>query len=181
MKFVTFAAAALCVILPCVLVYRTVVWRDSEERAVAAEKQAAEASRLVKSVSQLRSTLPTTGQSERPDEDVMQIAQRAARDSALTPTVVREVTPLGERASTTDSSLTNQSARLVVEPISLQELGTFLRIWVSSQRVWSVQRLDLSAINTAGSQGRTGDYRAVLSLSAEYSRDQNVKDRSRGQ
>ncbi len=181
MKFASCAAAAVCVVLPCVLVYRVMDWAGAEDRAVTAEKEAAAASRLMKSVAQLRSTLPTTGQSARPDEDVMQIAQRAARDSALTPTVVREVTPLGERTSTADSSLTNQSARLVVEPISLQELGTFLRVWVSSQRVWSVQRLDLSAINAGGGQPRTGEYRAVLSLSAEYSRDQNLKGRSSGQ
>lgn len=177
MKLAAIVPVVMVAASAVLLVYRTAVWREAEGGAIAAEADAAAINRLAISVTQLRLSLPTTGLGERPDEDVMQIAQRAARDSALPASVVREVTPLGERISTADSSLTIQSTRLVVEPVTLQELGTFLRVCFAIQRVWSVQRLDLSAVSTGGAPARLGEYRAVLSLSAEYSHTQSTQTR----
>lgn len=151
-------------------------WRLAEMWSVAAEAAAlqrshAELAAQVRLALSLREKMPTTGTGDRPSEDIMQIARQACRSAALPESLVREITPEGERAIP-NTPVMQQNARVSLEPTTPAELAAFLRQWITAQRIWSIERVEISSIGGRGaSEARGGSYRAQLVISAVYSKD----------
>lgn len=144
-------------------------------RAAAARAQAAEETFLrvrleAERVLALRARAQTVAAGEQPQQDVFRRVNEALAAAGLTEARVQSVNAAGDQALETDpaggAARRVQTVRVVLEPISLDELGAFLDRWRRDQALWTVTGVDLAATTGRGSGG--GTYRATLTASAVY-------------
>ncbi|MDP1661042.1 MAG: hypothetical protein Q8L55_03925 [Phycisphaerales bacterium] len=160
--------------LGCVTVlgWRCVAWQAAATEFELAYAEHAEVAAKSARIATLRALPPVSGYGSRPAEDVIQLANRTLEAATLPAARLRSVQSEMDRAIQDDREgrrLT--TARLSLEPLTVQELGAFLGAWRSRQQVWSVARIELSAITPArdGGNNRTqGQYRASVTVSASY-------------
>ncbi|QKK07460.1 MAG: hypothetical protein HND58_04335 [Planctomycetota bacterium] len=91
----------------------------------------------------------------------------------LASTRVESVTPSGDRAlsgSDGTSARQVQTFRVVLSPILLDELGSFLDRWRREHRLWTVTGVDLTPAPNRGATD--GTFRAALTASAVYVKNQ---------
>lgn len=81
---------------------------------------------------------------------------------------VRSVTPAGDRALESGSAggpaRRAQSVRIVLGPVTVDDLGAFLARWRQDQPLWTISAVDLGS-------PRDGSYQATLTASAVYVAD----------
>jgi hypothetical protein len=123
----------------------------------------------------LRALPPVSGYGSRPGDDVIQLANRVLESAGLPAARLRGVQPEPDRTLTDEKGGSEgrrlATVRLSLEPLTSQELGAFLAAWRSKQQVWSVARIDLSALTPARENGaarNAGNYRAGITVSASY-------------
>ena len=68
-----------------------------------------------------------------------------------------------------------QTVRVVLEPVTLSELGSFLDRWRGEQSLWVVTGVELAATSPGGSDE---SYRATLTASAMYVPTKPARDAS---
>lgn len=116
----------------------------------------------------LRSQTQTVAAGLQPQQDVFQRVNRTITAAGLRGVGVRSVTPAGDRALEAGNAggpaRRAQSVRIVLGPITLDELGAFLVGWRRDQPLWTVSAVDLGS-------PRDGSYQATLTASAVYVAD----------
>lgn len=151
--------------------WRIVVWRGAAvEHARAAAERTALSEKSTR-IAALRAQPAVNGFGAKPAEDVMPLANRVLEAAHLPAARLRTVQPEADRTISDDRDGRRASTvRLSLEPLTVQELGAFLSAWRSSQQVWSVSRIDLSAMTVGGAAGGAiaGNYRASITVSATY-------------
>ncbi|MDP1662701.1 MAG: hypothetical protein Q8L55_12375 [Phycisphaerales bacterium] len=156
------------------LVWRCVAWRTAAAEFDRAYTAHAEVAAKSARVATLRALPPVSGYGSRPAEDVIQLANRTLEAATLPAARLRSVQPEMDRAIQDDREGRRlATARLSLEPLTVQELGAFLGAWRSRQQIWSVARIELSAITPArgGNTHPQGQYRAAVTVSASYADD----------
>jgi hypothetical protein len=179
------------VTLMCVaiVVWRAAAYVQARSTRVGSAAELASVHAQAQELITLRAQRPTSGVGARPSEDLLKTAQQIMRASALPEAKLKSVTPDAEASLPSDPRLDlvarkRQSVRLVLEPITPPELGSFLASLSREQAVWSVAGIDLSraggkdnietsaAPNSAATPKPTlassVSYRASLLLSATY-------------
>lgn len=160
--------------LACVslLGWRCIAWQAAATDFEQAYADHAEVALKSARVATLRGLPPVSGYGSRPTEDVIQLANRTLEAATLPAARLRGVQPEPDRVIQDDREGRRlATARLSLEPLTVPELGAFLGAWRSRQQVWSVARIELSAITPAreGGNNRTqGQYRATVTVNASY-------------
>lgn len=135
---------------------------DASHSLARAEEARAASARI----ESLRAQQPTAGLGARPKDDLLTLAHAAAATAALPISSIRDVSPSSERRSG-PAGFVQQSATMTLEPLALPELGQFLAAWVRDQRIWTVERINLTALRAA-STTTPARFRVQLSLEARY-------------
>lgn len=155
----------------------TIGWRSLAWRAAAADfdrafSEHADVAAKSARAAALRALAPVSGFGSRPTEDVIQLANRVLEAATLPPARLRSVQSEMDRAIQDDREGRRLTmARLSLEPLTVPELGAFLSAWRNRQQVWSVTRIELSALTPTrdGPVARgQGQYRASITVSASY-------------
>lgn len=141
--------------------------RAAAGRARAAEAQLAQVRADAGRVLTLRTRAQTVAAGEQPRQDVFRRVNWVLATAGLDRVRAQSVSPGGDQALDGDASggpaRRVQTVRIVLEPISLDELGAFLARWRNDQALWTVTGVDLAAANA-----RDGGYRAALTAAAVY-------------
>lgn len=155
--------------------WRTAVWRDAAAKHARAAAERATITQKSARIAELRARPAVSGFGAKPVDDVMPLANRVLEAAHLPSARLRSVQPEADRAIADDrDGLRASSVRLTLEPLTVQELGAFLMAWRSMQLVWSVSRIDLSAMMQGNGAGgglgspKAGNYRASMTVSATY-------------
>jgi len=127
-------------------------------RAQGAEAHLAQVKADAQHVLALRSRVQTVAAGEQPRQDVFRRANETLAACGLSGVRVQSVNPGGDQSL--DGTRRVQTVRIVLEPLTLDELGTLLDRWRSDQAPWTVTGVDLAAKGAA--------YRATLTASAVY-------------
>ncbi len=118
----------------------------------------------------LRGRSQTIAAGEQPEQDIFRRVNETLAAAGLARTRVQSVNPAGDRALDTDSAggaaRRIQTVRVVLEPITLDELGAFLDRWRQDQALWTITGIDCSIASSRGVS--VGSYRAALTASAVY-------------
>jgi|GEM_PF-1318099 len=120
-------------------------------------------------VLELRGRSQTVALGAQPRADAFQRVSETLTASGLTSTRVESVTPSGDRALSghdPTSARRVQTFRVVLSPILLDELGSFLERWRHEHRLWTVTGVDLTPVSARSPTG--GAFRATLTASAVY-------------
>ena len=163
----------LLLVLLAAVAVAVVGWRLLLLRAVAGERQQARAARtevVLKTdrLLALRDQPPVSGYGSKPGDDVIQLTGRVMESATIPAARLRSVQPQSDSAVQNDRDGRRlATVRLSLEPLTVQELGAFLSAWRSSQQVWSVARIELSAMVGGGARVQ-GQYRASITVSATY-------------
>lgn len=167
-------AAALLVLLTLAVAVLAMAVGGARVRAGAADARAAEAAfaqvrRDAERVLALRARAQTVAAGELPQQDVFRRINEALAAAGLDQVRVQSVSPAGDRAIGTTGAggvaRRVQAVRIVLAPITLDQVGTFLDRWRRDQGLWTVTGVDL-ATESRGDAG--GSYRATLTASAVY-------------
>lgn len=116
----------------------------------------------------LRAQSQTVAAGEQPQQDIYQRVNQTLAATGLTHARVQSVNPAGDQALDTGRdgvpARRVQSARIVIEPLTLDELGSLLDRWRHDQPVWTVTGIDC----THATRASTEAYRITLTVSAVY-------------
>lgn len=138
--------------------------RHAEGAAAAYGTARADAERVM----QLRAQEQTVASGVQPQQDVFRRVNQTVADAGVRGVAVRSVTPAGDRAvdggSAGAPARRVQSVRIVLGPMTLDELGAFLVRWRRDQALWVVSAIDLGS-------ARDGSYQVTITASAEYVAD----------
>lgn len=132
----------------------------------------ADAARLTR----LRAAQPTIGDSSEPQADALRLVNAAIEEAGLSSTVLRSLTPASPSArSTVDTAgVTTSRLQLVLTSITLPDLGAFFHSWRTSQRIWTIERIELrpetraSRPTASQSEPDAPRWTATLGLRATY-------------
>jgi hypothetical protein len=162
--------AVLAVVSLVVVAWRVAVWRAAATELAGARAFHTEVTGKAARVARLRAQPPVSGFGARPGDDVMQLAGRVFGSAGLPTGRLRSVQADPDRALADDrDGRRAATVRLAVEPVTIQELGALLAAWRASQQVWSIARIDLSAMTRATGAGHAaGQYRASIVVTATY-------------
>ncbi|MFG0243489.1 MAG: hypothetical protein ACF8R9_11955 [Phycisphaerales bacterium JB054] len=127
-------------------------------RARGAETQFARVKADAARVLALRSRSQTVAAGEQPQQDVFRRVNETLAAAGLSHVRVQSVNPGGDQSL--DGARRVQTVRIVLEPLTLDELGSLLDRWRRDQAPWTVTGVDLAAKGAA--------YRATLTASAVY-------------
>ncbi|MFG0243485.1 MAG: hypothetical protein ACF8R9_11935 [Phycisphaerales bacterium JB054] len=127
-------------------------------RAHGAEAQFAKVKADASQVLALRSKSQTVAAGEQPQQDVFRRVNETLAAAGLAHVRVQSVNPGGDQSL--DGARRVQTVRIVLEPLTLDELGALLGRWRRDQAPWTVTGVDLAA--------KGGTYRATLTASAVY-------------
>ncbi len=127
-------------------------------RAHGAEAQFAQVKADAARVLALRSRSQTVAAGEQPQQDVFRRVNETLAAAGLSHVRVQSVNPGGDQSL--DGARRVQTVRIVLEPLTLDELGSLLDRWRRDQAPWTVTGVDLAA--------QSGAYRATLTASAVY-------------
>ena len=120
-------------------------------------------------VLELRGRSQTVALGAQPRGDAFQRVSETLTACGLTSTRVESVTPSGDRALSghdAASARRVQTFRVVLSPILLDELGSFLERWRHEHRLWTLTGVDLTPVSIRNASG--GAFRATLTASAVY-------------
>lgn len=154
--------------------WRFLAWRAAADEFEVARNFHTEVTTKTARLSALRAQPAVSGFGARPDQDVIQLANGVLSTAGLPAGRLRTVAPEHDRAIADDrDGRRAATVRLVVEPLTVQELGALLASWRSSQQVWSVARIDLIAMSrgesgASGAGRSSGQYRASITVTATY-------------
>lgn len=153
-----------------VIGWRCAAWHDAVAAFDRAYREQTEVEEKAARAAVLRAMPPVSGYGSRPGDDVIQLANRTLEAATLPASRLRGVQPEMDRAIADDREGRRiATARLALEPLTVQELGAFLSAWRNGQHVWSVARIELSALTRDGNTLRTqGQYRVSVTVSASY-------------
>lgn len=116
----------------------------------------------------LRGQSQTIAAGEQPQQDIYQRVNQALAAAGLTQARVQSVNPAGDQALDAgqggSAARRVQSARIVIDPLTLDELGSLLDRWRRDQPVWTVTGIDC----THTARASTEAYRITLTVSAVY-------------
>ncbi len=143
---------------------------DAVSRANAAALRLASVREDADEVRHLRAREERIAVSERPSHDVIARVGGSLAEVGLPESRLKSVTPVSDRgAAGSGSAHRVQSVRIVLEPMTLAELGPLLRIWRREHSLWTTSGVEL---NTA-SRGRDPEeaYRVTITVSAVYLAD----------
>ncbi len=163
----------LLLVLLAAVAVAVVGWRLLLLRAVAGEREQARAAHTevvlkVERLLALRDQPPVSGYGSKPGDDVIQLTGRVMESATIPAARLRSVQPQSDSAMQNDRDGRRlATVRLSLEPLTVQELGAFLSAWRSSQQVWTVARIELSAMVGGGARVQ-GQYRASITVSASY-------------
>lgn len=132
--------------------------RAAEARAHGAEAQFAQVKSDAERVLALRARVQTVAVGEQPQQDVFRRVNECLVEAGLAHVRVQSVNPGGDQSL--DGTRRVQTVRVVLEPLTLNELGALLERWRRDQALWTVTGVDLAATS--------GAYRATLTASAVY-------------
>lgn len=141
--------------------------RSAERRATDARTAFDLAHADAKRVLALRTRTQTAAAGLQPQQDVFQQANQTLSAAGLRGVAVRSVTPAGDRALDAKAASPPrraQSVRIVLGPITVDELGAFLTRWRQDQPLWTITAIDLAS-------PRDATYQATLTASAVYIAD----------
>jgi hypothetical protein len=151
--------------------WRCVAWRAAAAEFERARGFHAEVTSKAARLAALRAQPAVSGFGTRPDQDVIQLVNGVLDRAGLPAGRLRSVQPEPDRAVVDDrDGRRAATVRLALEPVTVQELGSLLAAWRNGQQVWSVARIDLSAMTGGGGgAGRaSGQYRASIIVTATY-------------
>lgn len=163
----TLAAASLMLALGTVRANNARSSADSARSTL--EQVRSESERVL----ELRGRSQTVALGAQPQGDAFQRVNQTLAACGLVSTRVESVTPSGDRAlsgSDETSARRVQTFRVVLSPILLDELGSFLDRWRREHRLWTVTGVDLAPASNRGATD--GTFRATLTASAVYVRGQ---------
>lgn len=128
---------------PCILLGASVkAWRTSRERANAAAAEAASLRSDVAELQRLRGTASVD--SRAPAIDVLTLTNDALSRCSVDPARLASLSPQPDLAALGGASPRRlQVVRIVLEPLTLAELGAFLQAIEDAQSVWSFESIDL--------------------------------------
>jgi Sec-independent protein translocase protein TatA len=112
---------------------------------------------------------------QRPQQDVIAQVNAVLAEVGIPGRNLRSLSPESDthvtaaNSGSSQSKLKRQTLRLVLENLSIQEIGTFLLKWRSSQQVWTVTRIELT--HARGQDSKDDHYDAALVISALYVED----------
>lgn len=111
----------------------------------------------------LRAMAQTVAVAAEPPQGVYRRMNESLVARGLSEVRVKSVVPAGDRALDRGAMAARrvQTVRIVLEPMTLLELGAFLDHWRTSQPLWIITEVDLSA-------PRQGAYRASITVSAVH-------------
>jgi len=127
-------------------------------RAHGAEARFAQVKADAARVLALRSRSQTVAAGEQPQQDVFRRVNESLAAAGLSHVRVQSINPGGDQSL--DGARRVQTVRIVLEPLTLDELGALLDRWRRDQALWTVTGVDLN--------GKGGAYRATLTASAVY-------------
>lgn len=132
-------------------------------RAGGAEAQFSQVKADAARVLALRSRAQTVAAGEQPQQDVFRRVNDTLATAGLSHVRAQSVNPGGDQALDAGGAAPRrvQTVRVVLEPVTLDEVGAFLDRWRRDQALWTVTGIDLTT-------SRTGAYRATLTASAVY-------------
>lgn len=135
-------ALLLLALVPCVAI---VAWAG--QRALAAHDRLDAAQRhhekVIKSVAlidQLRNTTPSA--SPKPPPNVSGQVADVLVEAGLAPALLTNLAP--EAETSVGPRYRRQAARLTLEPVTLPDLGRFLKVWRSTRPEWTVVSITIS-------------------------------------
>jgi len=106
---------------------------------------------------------------EQPQQDTFRRVNETLGAAGLRDVRVQSVSPAGdhslEGSVRAGPSPRVQTVRIVLEPVGLEQLGSFLEGWRRDQVLWTITGIDLTRV---GTRGAPGSYRATLAASAVY-------------
>lgn len=163
--FILVLAAAAIVVVG----WRVVAWRAAADEFERARGFHAEVTSKAARLAALRAQPAVSGFGARPDQDVIQLVNGVLDRAGLPAGRLRSVQPEPDRAVIDDrDGRRAATVRLALEPVTVQELGSLLAAWRSGQQVWSVARIDLSAMAGGGAGRVSGQYRVSITVTATY-------------
>lgn len=116
----------------------------------------------------LRAQSQTVAAGQQPRQDIYQRVNQALAAAGLTQARVQSANPAGDQALDAGqgggAARRVQSARIVIEPLTLDELGSLLNRWRQDQAVWTITGIDC----THAARASTDAYRITLTVSAVY-------------
>ncbi len=116
----------------------------------------------------LRSRTQTVAGGVQPQQDVFQRTNQTITAAGLRDAAVWSVTPAGDQALDAGGAggpaRRAQSVRIVLGPVTVDELGAFLDRWRRDQPLWTITAVELAS-------PREGSYQATLTASAVYLAD----------
>lgn len=121
----------------------------------------------------LRSRRQVVNAAERPPQDVIAQVNGVLAATGIPGNRLKSLTPETDAALTNQPESSNSSAlqyrkqslRLTLEGLTVQEIGTFLRQWKTSQQVWTCSRIELTHARDRADANR---YDINILLSAIY-------------
>jgi hypothetical protein len=154
--------------------WRTLAWRRAAAEFASAASFRTAVSEKTARIGTLRAQPAVSGFGARPADDVIPLANRVLDTAAIPLPRLRSVQPEADRAIPDDKDGRRAATvRLAIEPLTIPELGGFLTAWRSTQQVWSVSRIDLSAMSQGQPGAKaSGNYRATITVTATYLDDQ---------
>jgi hypothetical protein len=152
--------------------------------AAQAQLQAAQSalqrlSREAQEVLELRGREQRVELRQRPQQDVIAQVNAVLAEVGIPSRNLRSLSPESDSqvaSAATTTKLKRQSLRLVLENLSLQEIGGFLIKWRSSQQIWTTTRIELTHIRGQEQDANDDHYDATLVISALYVEDHSDPD-----
>lgn len=141
---------------------------DAEAAAEAAEASFGQVKAEAERVLELRARAQTVAADVMPQQDVFHRLTASLAELGLPHVRVQSVSPAGDQAleaSVGGMSRRIQTVRVVLEPITVDELGSFIQYWRREQALWIMTAIDLAV---AGRGEPTGSYRATITAAALY-------------
>lgn len=135
-------ALLLLALVPCVALAAWIGQRAlaAHDRLDAAERHHESAMKSVALIDQLRNTTPSA--SPKPPPNVSGQVADALVEAGLAPALLTNLAP--EAETFVGPRYRRQAARLTLEPITLPDLGRFLKVWRSTRPEWTIASITVS-------------------------------------
>ncbi len=135
-------ALLLLALVPCVVVAG---WAGqcalaAHDRLDAAQHHHESVTKSVALIDQLRNTAPSA--SPKPPPNVSGQVADALVEAGLAPALLTNLAP--EAETSVGPRYRRQAARLTLEPVTLPDLGRFLKVWRSTRPEWTVASITIS-------------------------------------
>jgi len=170
-RFWTLAIVAGCL---AAIWWSVTRWHRAETEADRAERLHQAIAADVGEVTRLEASRETVSLQERPPQDVIALVNAVLAEVGLRELHLKRLTAesdaaLPRQAGDSGPEFRRQSVRLVLQGMTMPELGQFLARWRTQHPVWTPARLELA--HPQGRRVRDGEYEVTIVLSAAYVAD----------